>query len=278
MRFFRFLLYDLRQGFHYNRLKYAVAAAASACTLIWLGLSLNMGYQNGFIQDTLSFTDVAVYLLRGTPPYDPGNGQYVLPVIWLLLQTLLFFITAYYPRQDIYQFGQQIFLRAYKKTSWWYSKCIWCATSVAAFYLMIFGVAVVGCFCLRGTFAPVFSEELASYCYGGIFSEVTFGQLWVLLAGLPFAVSLGMCLFQMMLSFFVEPVVSYLIVIGIMAASTYVTSPWLIGNYSMVLRSAWIRPDGVDTAMGFCLAVGVGIFSIIAGAQRMKKYDILAKG
>jgi hypothetical protein len=280
MKFFRLLVYDLKEGFRYNRYKYLVMTAALSFSVAWFGISLHNGYQYGFIQDVPSLSDLMLYLLRGMPVYHPRQGEeYILPVIWILIQTMLFYLAGYYPQQDIYRFGQQIFLRSYKKRNWWYSKCIWCAATVTVFYAIVFLIAVLGCVSMGGNFSAGFSAELAKFFYGVDLSGITVGQLWFQLTVMPWVISLSMCLFQMMLSFFIGAPISFVLVISVMIASTYVPSKWLIGNYSMIVRCVWINPtEGYNSEFGLIMALALGCFSVFGGALRMKKYDVLTKG
>ena len=44
---------------------------------------------------------------------------------------------------DLTQFGVQVITRCHKRSSWWYSKCLWCAVLSFVFYILVLATVVI---------------------------------------------------------------------------------------------------------------------------------------
>ena len=77
-----------------------------------------------------------------------------------------------------------------------------------------------------------------------------------------------------------EPIaqnVNLLIVTFYIFAATYFKTPFLIGNFAMLKRSAFCIEDGYSLTTGICVELLVIVVCITVGLIRIRKYDILNK-
>ena len=93
----------------------------------------------------------------------------------------------------------------------------------------------------------------------------------------PIMFTLCLSLLQMALCLYLKPIFSYIISVIICIASAYTTNFLLIGNYAMALRSNHIVSDGVSRKNGIIIFALISVVSVLAGAIRFKKYNILDK-
>ena len=95
--------------------------------------------------------------------------------------------------------------------------------------------------------------------------------------GLPVIASIAASLMQMMLSFVLSPIYSFIITIGYYVISAYYCSPFLIGNYSMMLRNASLNNGSIESLFAVAICSILCIASIIIGIAHIDKIDIVRK-
>ena len=82
-------------------------------------------------------------------------------------------------------------------------------------------------------------------------------------------------LLQMTVSLFVKPLISFIITTAILLLSAYYTTPILIGNYSMPLRSDWMLVNGVNFTVGIVFSVVLILVCVMVGGVVFQRRDIL---
>ena len=106
-------------------------------------------------------------------------------------------------------------------------------------------------------------------------SEV--GIMVIEMVVMPPLMTIAMSVFQMGLSMVFKPIFAYIFSAAMLLASADRVSPFLIGNYAMVIRSDKISANGVNAYVGICIAIGMIIAGVIMGAIAIRKYNILSK-
>ena len=262
--------YDLRVGLKGNILKYLLALFVFAFAAVMFFQSARMAGGSG------SALDCLIYFYRGMQVYIPtGENPFPIPVVWLMLQLVVSFLILSYPTQDLESYGMQFLVRTRKRGVWWISKSIWNILSVALFYLIGIFVAFIFSILLGdGSFA--FHQEITLFV-SEFSSSAGYAQTLAVVLILPFLTSAAMAAFQMMLNFVLRPVYGYMIVTAIFLASAYYNTPFLPGNYSMLLRSEIALAGGVDTLYAVLADVAVLCASFFIGLIYFRRYDILQK-
>ena len=95
---------------------------------------------------------------------------------------------------------------------------------------------------------------------------------------LPLLTVSALNMLQMVLSFFVRPIYSFLFCMTVIAASIWVPNPVLLGNGAMVLRNGALFAGGLSPAAAGGIALLVILGCIPAGIWKFRNYDILYKG
>jgi len=274
MKFIKLLTFDLRNGFLKNKLLLLMAIIFPALCCF------DISYQVRLAKDSASFADYFTYLYGGMKEYIPSpTDPFMFPVIWTVLFLVLPFATLNYPLNDIQSFGQQTLLRTKGRLIWWLSKCCWNVLSCVFYHLIVIGIIVL--FCL------ITQTELRMNIHGDILWSIfqikeanrLSGQIelniGLILA--PILISISLNLFQMALSLFIKPVFSFLSILIIVLSSSYLLSPFMIGNYAMVVRSNVIINNGVNFTIGMIIGLFLSFISLMVGTVKFIYYDIINK-
>lgn len=224
-----------------------------------------------------SVMDCIMHIFKGMAVYIPGSDEpLMIPITWLLIQVVLALLVFSYPTKDLYSYGTQVLLRSRQRNIWWISKCIWnISTIIIAYGIGFLTITIVTAIYGELSLIPnvQVNQEMSALWIQS--SELTALYIAVLL--LPLLTTIAMSLLQMLLSFLLTPIYSFLIVVCILVASAYFCSPLLIGNYTMLCRNTVAYSNGVDTITGVVVDVIIIVASVIGGIVYIKRCDILKK-
>ena len=81
-----------------------------------------------------------------------------------------------------------------------------------------------------------------------------------------------------MLSFILRPGFGFLAVMVYLVVSIYYFSPFLIGDYSMLLRNGLICPEGLSSIEMIIICAGVSCTTLLAGNIYFNRADLIASG
>ena len=227
------------------------------------------------VEPALSLGDYWCYLFRGTDIFVPGDTDFRVNMLWVVIQVYLAFMVAQYPFEDLAGYGQQLLLRAQKRTSWWLSKCVWITASVAVFYIVAMATILV--------FGVVSGAAISLEPHVGVqvyFSNMDVRHagigLWLTAVLLPFTASLSLSLVQMALSLLTRPLIGLVAVAAALAGAIFYNAEWLTGNYLMLLRVSLVDGPGLRSATGFLLSGVLIVAAVAAGIMIICKKDILS--
>ena len=277
MKYCRLLMYDLRSGFRANYKKILTFALVIVFFCAEFYGKKRIAYINEPVIPQGTVMDCIYYLHAGIREYIPDfRDAFRLPVRWLLLHLLVLYGTLYYPFRDLQVLGGNLLQRGGKRSTWWISKCTWVILYTIGSYLLLCGIALIVAFLMGERLEWGITKEFTLTVSGGVnypeFMQEDF--LWILLF-MPLMVMIAMNLLQLCLALFLRPVYSFLFCALLLLASSYKLSPFLIGNYAMMLRDKSMLDWGVEASQGVWLAGAIILFSVIAGLIRFSKWDIL---
>lgn len=277
MKFIRYLQFDFKKGVLRNKPLLLVPMVIAAVTFLDFSAKAHRYMLYGMIKKNVCYGDYWFYLYGGMQEYIPGpDNTFQFPVVWILVFAVLPFILLNYPFKDLYGIGQQILVRAGKRSVWWLSKCCWnfCGTILYHLVIQITGIAL---FCL-------FQMEISNHIHMD-FVNLAFDAgsqgVWnpsripLSVFLLPVLVSAAINMLQMAASMFIRPIFSFFAVAVLLLASAYLLSPLLVGNYAMAFRYDWMLKTGVSISMGTEISIISLLIAIISGLMRFWLYDIL---
>lgn len=278
-QFKRQLRYDLRAGTFQYWIWYVVIFVFFLCihSIYLLSIKKIAVWQGNEQQSVLSYFDYVWNVLKGVPEFaGTQRGQsFSVPMEWFVLQIICMIWNLFYPYMDFYERNIQFFLQAKSRKQWWYSKCTWVVINTILYYSVFF---------ISGIVATIYfgTKNELTLQRGLLCSEVWIEMpLWkqlILLFLLPVVVSIAVGIFVVLLSIFFHPIGSVSIGLGIYIASVYWEQPYLIGNYSMLVRSSWLQSGKMNAVIGMVFSVGVIACMSLLGSRWIQKKDVHKKG
>lgn len=278
MKFIKLLWFDLKNGFLKNRVL-SVPAILFAI-LFCFDVSRKMMF---FIHEnpglTISLGDYFTYIYGGMKEYIPSPTEpFMFPVVWTITMLAISYATLQYPFRDLQLAGQQILYRTKGRSKWWLSKCTCNVLSTLGYHMIFLTIMVLFCIIQKGDMSLHIHKEVLTSLFA-IKKEALTGRFelrWLHIV-LPVFISIGLNLFQMTLSLFMKPVFSFFVTLILVLSSSYLLSPYLIGNYAMAVRSNTIIQNGVDLYAGLILCVVLITLSVIVGMAKFHHFDVLNK-
>lgn len=272
----RLLIQDIRRGVVFNKWKIVLGILLIVFLEIMFYTQTKMrlqSYKTGIIPGTW---DVVFYMLMGMEEYIPGDKEFVLPYVWMSIQFICAFLVYGYVNDDLEGYGRNILLISRNRRLWWYSKCVWSFIMTLGVYVFLFLISVViSAFYGGGTeFTPQVYELLTDMEYNPDLSV----RIKIFLMVVPCISSMALTLFQLLVSLISGPAVPLLLVMSVEVLSAYYTRFYLVGNYSMILRSNVLVPEGLKPSVGILISLTGIVIIIIAGGYLFEKKDILGKG
>lgn len=230
------------------------------------------------INKEISFSDFILFMFRGTNVFD-GNAvelQDKLPQ-WFLINIYLSIMIGYFPLRDLSESGIQVLIRAKSRVQWWLGKCLWVIYNVLIYYMISIIVIIV--FSLfNGGLSLEPSKELNLILSNLDTSKFNFQGILIVGIILPIVTSTTLSLIQLLISLFTNSIISNMAIITVLTLTPFYCNSYFIGNYLMILRSNLnIGYHGVSIVYGLVICAVLSIATILIGANRTKKYDILEK-
>jgi hypothetical protein len=278
--FFKLLRYDLWAGFSQNKAKYLVALLAfiTLCVLyrsqtqtLWVddgkgGLQLFSGGR--------SISDYLIFMFKGIDVYVPSpSNPFTVPIFWMILQVLVAFLVSVYPTDDLRTYALNVLTRVRSRRVWWAAKIVWTVLTVCSFYLLCLAVVVVFAL-LTGDGALLPISAISLYSNGIDALALSSAELCGILL-LPVFVSVALSVAQVSLSFVIKPALSFLSVMAYCTASAYLYSPFLLGDYSMILRNGLVMGGGLSSALMMAISALVTTLFAVAGTRYFLRKNIM---
>ena len=276
MRFFKLIKYDLTYGIFNLKsiIKYAIFILFFILACFELGGKINNFNYNG-----ATLGDYFLYIFGGIKEYIPSpNDPFQIPYLWLINHLLILYFTLHYASDDLSGVGQQMIYRAGGRIKWWVSKCIWNFTSVVSYYFISFTVIITYSLIKENAIKLSFSSFMRDIIY---FGPKDLGlETWDIVLEvslMPFLVTLALSILQMALSLVFKPAFAFIFSSVMLISSAYYMTPFLIGNFSMAVRSDKVVSNGVNLTDGIIATLVMIALGIIIGILAIRRYNILSK-
>lgn len=276
VRIFSFLGYDIRQGLRRNKYRLLIIVLITLSSCVELYTYKRMYYSQTNIPRG-TFMDYIFFILRGRKPYDREMElHFIFPVRWILIYLYLLYATLYYPYKDLLNsIGNHLLVLGQSRRGWWISKCIWNVLFVICYFIAIY-VAVFGfCLIMNESMGGCITESLVTDLMDVKF--VSDGNMLVIYTvALPILTAIALSLLEMFLALFIKPFFGFCTAAVLLLASSYVFSPWLIGNYAMPMRSIYVLESGAALQNGIFINLAVIACCILGGARVFRNYDVIS--
>lgn len=278
MRLALMLATDVREGFSAMRRPLLALVAiefilAFLCVLFSFGAELGLG--------DLSSDDFLASIFGGMAIYDAAsNMPFQLPIAWLFITLVVFYLPLAYPLRDLSGFGSQVLVASGGRIRWWISKCLWLGLYACIVWLSALGVSHVCSLLASGGVGYGVSQDVGALMAFDTWDFTTVPRSapldgFVLSA---FMMTWALCLLQLTASLWIRPTLSFALISSIMFSSAFAFSPVLPGQYLMVARSSLVISSGVRPIWGLSLAALLLVSSSLIGGWRFSHMDLLGRG
>ena len=276
MNIFKFLKRDIRLGIVRRSYLFIIAIIFSyiivrQCTSVMDAIKdLNYMSSNGTVMDYCIFSMQGMKYYR----FDPKQS-FQLPLLWFVFQIGISYFIAYYAEKDYTDNGVNAILAGRSRSSWWISKIIWCILSVVLYYFVAFISNTLLALYHGATLSLNVSPDFFQAQFGYNMRFVTRGDFILIGVIIPIAVTIAICLVQLLLSFIISPVTSFALICGIYVLSAYYTAWFLPGSFTMWLRSSYFDENGLNPLSGLVIAAFLSISVCVIGREYFVSRDII---
>lgn len=275
---FKLVKVDIYHGiWKRNKILVLIFVVAIAINVIYASITYELITNAGLLQQNeVSSADYILYYIHGMKEYDPEVDQsFLFPALWMFNILTCCFLCLHYPLEDLEKSGKHRLILSQNRREWWLSKCIWSCSMVSIYYLIEYFISFIFAW-IRGAKLSVYASSYTKLVMGYGSGKTLEGPYNLLpFMGLIPLVVMGLCLLQLAISLVIRPIYSYLVVVTILLASAYYSTPFLIGNFAMPVRSQLFQEEGLSLFSGVMAAIGLGIVSSILGMLIFQKKDIL---
>lgn len=231
---------------------------------------------NGIACEKAGFWEYLFFNVSGMAPYQLSlTGSFTIPLMWFCTQIGFHYIIAYFPEQDLKEYGKQVLIQSKSRFGWWFGKCVWCFAAAAVYFLLLGISTAVTVLILEGDLSFAYNGSANRLIITTNFQYTFFTDLVLSAVVVPFFVTFALGLLQMLLSLIITPVVSFALICSLYVASAYYTSVWLPGSFTMLRRSTFLYSEGLSPYSGLIIAGVIVIISVLAGQIYISNKDIL---
>lgn len=224
-----------------------------------------------------SFLDSVLYLFKGIRIFIPvRENKFEVPVMWMTVQVFVSMIVYHFPRDDFEKYGVQTLTRVHSKKRWWVSKYIWTVNSVIMYYVAGYLSIAVICV-LRGNFSFAPNHVLNLLVNEINTQEIPLIPLCLACILIPVLTSAALSVLQMTISFWLNPIYSYIIILSYIIISVYYCKPWLMGANAMMLRNYFLAGEGLQTSVIVVADILIIVLAGILGYWHFHKLDVIPK-
>ena len=264
MKFLKMLKYDLRFGLLKQWKVYIIAIFVA----YWSMRNYDI-IQSG----TKSVFDYWCFLFEGQARYYFSNdGIFRIPVYWIILFILPAFIIGDYAVSDLHGFGKGLIIKNGSRFQWAIAKIFWCIISVFL-YVSVLMITVIVYSVAKGASFDISVNNYSDYLL--VYINVSKIDVLIQFILLPVISIITICIIQLTLTMFCEPIIAYVIIISYDVLSVYFTSSAFIGNYAMVLRNNRVVEDGLNFVIGIFVMSIIIFVSISTYLIRISKKNII---
>ena len=209
-------LYDLSNGFQRNQWKWLFALLLQIYFCILAGDTGILG--------------------RLTSVFE-GQYELQLSTQWLTFHGFLLFMVNFYPVGELTYNGGQAIIRSDRKEYWLFSKVMWVISTVISYYLLLALVLVIGSVFTGNFLIP---SDVMMEIYEIDITGLNITKIVLYWCGMPLLVSITLCITEVILSLFIQPIISFFLMLAYLIVSAYCIHPVFLGNYAMLKRQDFV--------------------------------------
>lgn len=275
MKFFRLLKCDLYLsiGKQWKHLFLLVAGNILFCIDLYVRVK---NRTDGIAMPDMQ--DYIFYIWGGMGRYSPSPEEpFLFPGIWICSIGYMLFLMLRYPKENLYETGQQLMIRSGGRICYWTAKCIMLVVETFLYFIISYGVIWIYTVLTGGTVFKNINVDLIRD-YGRLeINENAINNLPVWLYLLPAAMLLLLATVQMLLSFVSGVSIAYFVMLVLLLSSAYQMTQVLPGNWGMLYRSCYVMKDGFSSEKMLIFCLVSCLLCWILGGIRFCRADVLKR-
>lgn len=226
--------------------------------------------------DVATIMDYYMYNVKGMNVFffDP-RSYFQVPIYWFINQIGAVYFTAYYGYNDFTGYGRALFVLPQSRGAWWVGKWCWCCICTLCYYVVEMIATCVTALLCGAEFSFRNTEILARLYHSGA-KYLNGVDVVLVVILLPILSTMGVCLIQLLLSFFITPEISFALICSYLVISAYYTVFWLPASFTMWLRSAYVDEKGLNVASGFLIGFGILFLVLYGGWDYFQRRDVVS--
>ena len=204
------------------------------------------------------------------------DKEFNVPIYWFTMQIMMHYMIAYYPENDFRLYGKTIIPKIGSAGKWWISKCLWCILSVLISYGLIIVSTLLFANIHNAKIKPEVTNRFLSQLHGAAVDYLSSGDIILIVIIVPMMTTISLCLLELLLSFIISPVISYIMICAMYVLSAYYHTWWLTPGFTMWKRSSYVNfQKGYTPKTGILIAVYLSMACIIGGKLYFDRKDVL---
>ena len=263
--FLAMLKYDIRNGIGKQKFAFLFAILLNVVPLVT--------YSNMNSELKYSPFDCLAYLFEGIYPYNPNaDSGFSVPIVWFAAVLLPAFIIGNYATNDLSGYGSHIILKSKNKTVWFVSKMLWCFIAVTIYFAALIGLSCIFAYIFGGNM----DISLDKWRFAnGNFWTISDKKIILYTIVMPFTTIVTCSIVQLAISLITSSQTAYMVIIVYYVLSAYFTTPFLVGNHSMLNKNEYVSMNsGINFAGQWKVCVVMIVVAIAASYIVVKKRDL----
>ena len=230
------LKYDFINGIIRQLWKYAILGVVAFTAALGFLNRAVLYFDKGLIKEYPSLLETYFYVFKGLEPLRDKTADFQIPFLYGALFLGFAVIIGDYVTKDLENFGQNIIVYSGSRRWWILSKILWNLFAVVTFFLITF-VGIFAAYAIKvpqksyiATHEMVFKKLLSLKMVSESGDNIINACIMMV------AAMVVISLMQMTVAFLFSPTVGFGAVVTNVLVSCTVFSPYIIGNYTMLIR------------------------------------------
>ena len=230
------LKYDFINGIIRQLWKYAILGVVAFTAALGFLNRAVLYFDKGLIKEYPSLLETYFYVFKGLEPLRDKTADFQIPFLYGALFLGFAVIIGDYVTKDLENFGQNIIVYSGSRRWWILSKILWNLFAVVTFFLITF-VGIFAAYAIKvpqksyiATHEMVFKKLLSLKMVSEAGDNIINACIMMV------AAMVVISLMQMTVAFLFSPTVGFGAVVTNVLVSCTVFSPYIIGNYTMLIR------------------------------------------
>lgn len=277
------LIYHIRRGILGRWKWYMTAVIIFALQWLLARQGARLLAASGISEAEASYMDYVLFSFRGLAPRMnmAFDAHFDLPMPWICAFAGGLVSSLGYSGMDADGHAVQLAVRAGSRRLWWASMCLWCGVSAGAYLLLAYFTLFVLSLAAGVPLSLTMTNEFAALFLGaqyytagtvGIFAGLELGVI------MPFLFLLFLNMLQLVLNLFCGRAGAFIACVAVLILSAYYSSGLAVGNYAIVMRSAYMIEDGFAAREGQAVYLMLIMLLCIVGLVRISRLDLLPRG